>query len=103
MARNGLITICSFVAPSEEVRQRARESVGDDLLIVHVDAPVEVCRERNHAFYEAAEEEGLETIPGVNLPYEAPENPDVTLTTDTLSIEDSVERLMALLEEKGAF
>ena len=103
MARNGLITICSFVAPSEEVRQRARESVGDDLLIVHVDAPVEVCRERNHAFYEAAEEEGLETIPGVNLPYEAPENPDVTLTTDTLSIEESVERLMALLEDKGAF
>jgi len=103
MARNGLITICSFVAPSEEVRQRARESVGDDLLIVHVDAPIELCRERNRKFYEAAEEDGLETVPGVNLTYEAPENPDVRLTTDTLSIEESVERLMALLEEKGAF
>ena len=103
MANNGLITICSFVAPSEEVRQRAKESVGDNLLIVHVDAPVEVCRERNRAFYDAAEERELETVPGVNLPYEAPEDPDLRLNTDSLSIEESVERLIALLEERGAF
>ena len=85
------------------VRQRAKGSVGDDLLIVHVDAPVEVCRERNQAFYDAAEERELKTVPGVNLPYEVPKNPDLRLNTDSLSIEESVERLIALLEERGAF
>ena len=104
MARNGLITICSFVAPSDDVRQKARESVGDDFLLVHVDAPLEVCMERDEdGIYETAREQGLDTIPGVNFPYEAPADADLVLPTAEIAVEESVERLLALLEEKGAF
>ncbi|MBD3649120.1 MAG: adenylyl-sulfate kinase, partial [Pseudomonadales bacterium] len=104
MNQAGVITICSFVAPSEEVRQKARDTVGDDFLLVYLNAPLDVCKERDEdGIYEAAEEEGIDTIPGVNLPYEEPQNPDLILPTHEISVEESVERLLKLLEDRGAF
>jgi bifunctional enzyme CysN/CysC len=104
MNRAGLIVICAFVAPSEEVRQKARESIGNDMLIVHVDAPLEVCQERDlSGVYEAAEKNGLDTIPGVSYPYDVPRDPDIVLQTDKLTVEESVNSLIALLEQKDTF
>lgn len=104
MNRAGLIVILAFVAPSEEVRAKAKESVGNDMLVIHVDAPLEVCQARDQSgVYQAAEEDGLDTIPGVTYPYDVPENPDLVLATDTLSIDESVDRLIRLLEEKDTF
>ena len=42
-------------------------------------------------------------FPGVSSPYEPPANPDLVLTTDKLSIDDCVQRIMALLEQKQVF
>ena len=47
ISNNGIITICSFVAPNALVRKKARESVGDNLLLVYLSAPLETCRERD--------------------------------------------------------
>lgn len=96
----GMIAICSLVAPSAETRDKARELVGGDYLEIYLSAPLEVCRERDQdGIYEAAEEN---TVPGVNLNYEAPSNPDLILPTHEISVEDSVERLIKLLEDHGA-
>lgn len=104
MNQAGLIAICSFVAPSEEVRQKARESVGEDFLLAHVHAPLEVCMERDQdGIYKAADEKGIDTIPGVNILFEEPENPEIVLPTHEISVDESVERLVRLLEENGAF
>jgi len=104
MNQAGVIVICSLVAPSTAVRQKARELVGDDFLEVYLSAPLEVCQLRDQdGIYKAVDEEGLDTIPGVNLPYEAPEQPDLTLLTHEISVEDSVEKLLTLLEKSGAF
>ena len=66
MNQAGIITICSFVAPSDEVRKRARKTIGEDFLLVHLSAPLEVCRERDtDGIYQAND---VDTIPGVNLP-----------------------------------
>ena len=44
----GVISIAAFVAPDEAVRQKAAEVIGRDrFLVVHLDAPIEVCRERD--------------------------------------------------------
>ncbi|MFN3236290.1 MAG: sulfate adenylyltransferase subunit CysN [Pseudomonadales bacterium] len=100
MMEAGNIVICSLVAPSAEARAKAKQLIGDDFLEVYVDAPLEVCQERDQdGIYQA---DGVDTIPGVNLNYEAPESPDLVLPTHELSIEDSVERLVKLLEDKGA-
>jgi bifunctional enzyme CysN/CysC len=100
MMEAGNIVICSLVAPSAEARAKAKQLIGDDFLEVYVDAPLEVCQARDQdGIYQA---DGVDTIPGVNLNYEAPENPDLVLATHELSVEDSVERLVKLLETKGA-
>lgn len=104
MTQAGLITICSFVAPSEVVREKARESIGDDFLLAWVNAPIEVCMERDKdGIYKVADAQGIDTIPGVNIPFEEPENPDIILPTHEISVDESVERLIKLLEDKGAF
>jgi bifunctional enzyme CysN/CysC len=101
MNQTGIITICSFVAPSDVVRKKARETVGEDFLLVYLSAPLEVCRERDtDGIYEA---EGVDTIPGVNLPYDVPEDAELVLATHEISVEESVEKLLALLEKSGAF
>jgi bifunctional enzyme CysN/CysC len=100
MMEAGNIVICSLVAPSAEARAKAKQLIGDGFIEVYVDAPLEVCQERDQdGIYQA---DGVDTIPGVNLNYEAPENPDLVLPTHELSVEDSVERLVKLLEDKGA-
>lgn len=101
----GLICIAGFVAPSEEVRQRAAAEVGEDkFLTVHLSAPVEVCRERDQdGHYALADSGEIANFPGVSAPYEAPKNPDLVLPTHELSVKECVDKLMALLEEKKVF
>ena len=101
MNQAGLITICSFVAPSDDVRKRARETIGGGFLLVYLSAPLEVCKEREgDGIYDA---EGVDTIPGVNLPFDVPEDAELVLPTHVLSVEESVEKLLELLETSGAF
>ena len=103
MTDAGLITIGAFVAPSEEIRQRARETLGDSLITVHLNAPLEVCRERDTTgLYASADQDGLDSVPGVTLPFDPPVNPDLVLPTHELSVDESVERLIELLRERGA-
>ena len=104
MNQAGIITICSFVAPADAVRKKARATIGDDFLLVYLNAPLAVCKERDtEGFYAAVDKEGLDTVPGVNLPYDVPEDADLILPTHEISIEESVERLLLLLENQGAF
>jgi bifunctional enzyme CysN/CysC len=99
----GLISICAFVAPSAEVRAKAMEVIGSDrFLEIHLDAPVEVCRERDQSSFQrsGADSEGVD-IPGVTSPYEAPASPALHLKTDQQSVDECVEEILSLLEARG--
>ena len=98
---SGLICICSFVAPSADVREKARELIGQDSFIeIFLSAPIEVCRERDTKdHYKKADSGELRDIPGLSAPYDIPKSPDLTLETDKLSIEECVDRIMRLLEK----
>ncbi|MEM7466098.1 MAG: sulfate adenylyltransferase subunit CysN [Pseudomonadota bacterium] len=99
---SGMICLAAFVAPSEEVRQRVAAEIGDDrFLVVHLSAPVEVCRERDQdGHYALADEGEIANFPGVSAPYDAPTKPDLVLATHELSINECVDQLVTLLEEK---
>jgi bifunctional enzyme CysN/CysC len=99
----GLICIGAFVAPNEEVRQRAAEVVGRDrFLVVYLSAPVEVCRQRDtDGHYPLADSGELPNFPGVSSPYEQPVSPDLTLPTHELPVADCVDAILKLLEERG--
>jgi len=100
----GLISICAFVAPDAEIREKAGASIGDDFILVYLSASLDVCKERGDSdFYKVADKDWIDTVAGVSVPYDIPENPDLILPTHEISIDESVERLVELLKQEGAF
>ncbi|MBP86019.1 MAG: bifunctional sulfate adenylyltransferase subunit 1/adenylylsulfate kinase [Planctomycetaceae bacterium] len=99
----GLICIAAFVAPSEEVRQRAAEVVGDDrFIVVHLSAPVEICRERDtDGHYPLADSGEIANFPGVSAPYDEPASPDLVVPTHEQSVNNSVDAILKLLEDRS--
>ena len=74
----------------------------DRFLVVHLNAPVDVCRERDQeGLYGKADAGEIANFPGVSSPYEAPVKPDLVLATDELSIDDCVGQIMAMLDARG--
>ena len=98
----GLICIGAFVAPREDVRQRAAQVVGPErFLVVHLDAPLEVCRQRDQGGqYARADNGSIASFPGVSAPYEPPANPDLVLPTHEVSVEQCAERIWDLLQQR---
>ena len=99
---NGLICVCAFVAPGEEVRAKARDLIGSErFLVVHLDAPVEVCRERDtEGLYGAADKGEIANFPGVTFDYEPPKDPDLTLPTGQWDVDRCVDAIVELLRER---
>jgi bifunctional enzyme CysN/CysC len=100
---SGIIVIAAFAAPKADVRDRARELVGPErFLVVHLDAPVEVARQRDaEGLYDAADRGEIPQFPGVSATYDVPENPDLTLDTATVDQATNVGRIIDLLTERG--
>lgn len=98
----GLICICAFVAPSEDVREKARKLIGEDhFLEVYLTASEEECRKRDsQGVYKKAEKGELKEFPGVSAPYDIPKSPDLVLDTDKLTVDECVDRIIRLLENR---
>ena len=98
LSRNRVVVLASVISPYREVRDEVRALHGDRFFEVHVAAPVEVCAARDvkglYARHRAGEITGLT---GVDDPYEEPLAPELVLTTDSESVDDSVERLWQAL------
>jgi len=99
----GIICIAAFVAPNATVRNKVAGVVGTDrFLTVHVDAPIELCRERDtRGQYAAADAGKLTNFSGVTAPYEVPELPDVVLKTGEQSVDECANAVIELLASKG--
>ena len=98
----GLICLASFVAPSEDVRQKVGTLIGEDrFLVVHVATSLEVCRARDtKGQYKLADAGELPNFPGVTAKYEAPPNPELTLNTADQSIDACADAVIELLRSK---
>lgn len=93
---SGIICINSFISPSRDMRQLARDIVGTDNFIeVYINAPLEVCEARDvKGLYQKARQGLIKGFTGIDDPYEAPENPEIEIRTDQLSLEASVNVIM---------
>ena len=98
----GLICLAAFLAPEESVRQKAAEVVGRErFVVVHLDAPVDVCRARDQeGLYSKADSGEIANFPGVSAPYETPPKPDLVLDTAKLPVDECVKQVIALLAER---
>lgn len=91
----GLVTICSFISPTEDIRKMAKEIVGDGYVEVYVDCPVEVCEARDvKGLYAKARKGEIPDFTGISAPFDVPKNPDVAVDTANQSLENSHQDLV---------
>ncbi|HRX30139.1 MAG TPA: adenylyl-sulfate kinase [Saprospiraceae bacterium] len=97
----GIITICSFISPTEESRAIARNIIGDqDFKLIYINTPLEECEKRDvKGLYKKARNGEIKGFTGIDDPFEAPKNPDLELNTTSTVIEDNIEKLMSLFPD----
>lgn len=95
----GIITICSFVSPTRAIRDQARTIIGtDDFNEVYVNAPIEVCEQRDvKGLYKKARAGEIRNFTGIDSPFEAPGNPFLELRTDLQDLETCKNELLAAI------
>lgn len=89
----GMITICSFISPTDEIRSMARNIIGEeDFIEIFLSPPLEVCETRDvKGLYKRARAGEIKDFTGISSPFEAPKNPDVEIDTSVVNIKDSVD------------
>ena len=99
----GIITLAAFVSPTEELRTLARDIIGaDDFKEIFVATPLEECERRDvKGLYARARRGEVKNFTGISAPFEAPQNPALVLDTTDTPVEESVGKVLALLEEAG--
>jgi adenylylsulfate kinase len=101
----GIISVTSFISPYKAARDMVRklhEDANIPFLEVHVDCSLEEAEKRDpKGLYKKARAGEIKGFTGIDDPFEAPENPEITIKTHELSIEESVQTLLDALEERG--
>lgn len=99
---SGIITIAAFISPDNRMREMAARIIGeDDFLEVFVNTPLAVCEQRDvKGLYAKARRGEIKEFTGISSPFEEPEHPALRLDTSVLGIEQSVEKLLALVLPK---
>jgi adenylylsulfate kinase len=92
----GVIVLSAFISPFKADREQVKAIVGSSNYIeVFVDTPLEICEQRDvKGLYKKARAGEVKNFTGIDSPYERPESPDLVIKTETLTVEQSVERLL---------
>lgn len=101
----GIITLNSFITPTEEIRERVRQIVGEENIIdVWVNPPLEECERRDtKGLYKKARAGEIKNFTGISSPFDPPKNPALELDTQKLSIEECVEKMLEVVLPKIKF
>lgn len=101
----GLMIICAFISPNSEDRQSIKSIVGEDRFVeVYVNCSVDVCEKRDvKGLYAKARKGIIPHFTGVSAPYDAPVLPDVEVRTAEETIEESVSKIIKLVESLSTY
>lgn len=98
----GLIVLTAFISPYQKDRENAREIIGDDFFEIYVSTPIEECEKRDvKGLYKKARNGEIPNFTGITSPYEMPENPDMEINTQEVSLEDAINSIIERLEGKA--
>jgi adenylylsulfate kinase len=91
----GIICINSFISPTNEVRNIARNIIGEkDFVEVYIHAPLEVCEQRDvKGLYKRARAGEVKEFTGISATYEIPQKPDIVIQSYGKTIQESAEEL----------
>lgn len=90
----GIVTINCFVSPTKDIRQQAKEILGNDMVEVFVNTPFEECEKRDvKGLYAKAQAGEIKNFTGLDAPFEAPETPFLDVKTVGRSVEECAKEI----------
>jgi bifunctional enzyme CysN/CysC len=97
MVDAGIVVITAFISPFKAERNMARALFEDgEFVEVFVDTPLSLAESRDpKGLYKKARKGELPNFTGIDSPYEAPENPEMRVYTDTQDLDEIVKSLIA--------
>lgn len=101
LSKHGAVAISAAISPYRAVRDHVRSQI-TNFIEVFVDTPLELCIQRDvKGMYKKALAGQMKNFTGIDDPYEAPLNSELTIKTAHETAEKSAARVLAYLEEKG--
>jgi adenylylsulfate kinase len=101
----GIITLAALISPFAKSRNQVRNLFsGRDFIEVYCRCPLVECARRDtKGLYKKAESGETKNFTGVSSPYEEPLNPELLLNTNSQTLEECVNKVIALLEKRKLF
>jgi adenylylsulfate kinase len=101
-ANCGIVTLASFITPTEAIRQMAKDIIGEDKYIeVYVSTSLEACEGRDvKGLYDKARQGIIKNFTGIDSVFETPNNSEIILSTEGQTIDETVETLYQFIINK---
>lgn len=98
----GVITICSLISPTEEIRTMAKKIIGEaDYMEVFIHCPIEVCESRDvKGLYKKARAGEIKNFTGIDSPFEAPTQPALEVRTDLQDLDTCLEQILKAVDSR---
>ena len=102
MVEAGNVVLAAFVSPYKKDRQNVKNILKNSNFVeIYVNTSVEECEKRDvKGLYKKARAGEIKNMTGISAPYEAPENPDLEIITENLTIEQSVNEVLKYIQPK---
>lgn len=99
----GLIVLTAFISPFQEERDKVRTLVEDgEFIEVFIDTPLKVCESRDpKGLYKKARSGDIPNFTGISSPYEAPEQAELHINNNKMTIEECADEVISYLMKKG--
>jgi bifunctional enzyme CysN/CysC len=95
----GLVCITAFISPYRDDRHRARAAAPNTFHEIFISADLETCERRDpKGLYKKARSGEIAAFTGVSAPYEAPASPELTVDTETHSVDECVAQIVVYVE-----
>lgn len=101
LSRNGVITLVGLISPFRTFRQYARDEIGD-FIEVFIDTSLDECIKRDpKGLYKKALAGEIKDLTGLQDPYEAPEDPELVIPTEEVTVGEAADMVIETLREHG--
>jgi adenylylsulfate kinase len=98
----GTLVIAAFIAPLQKNRDQLKDIIGEDNFVeIFVNTSIEECERRDmKGLYKKARAGEIQNFTGISAPYEIPVNPDIIISTENETIEESVDKIISFIMPK---
>lgn len=98
---NSIIALVSFISPFKEDRDLARKLINKDFVEIFIDCTIEECKKRDpKGLYKKAKNGEIKDFTGIGQEYEKPDNPEIIINSDIITVEQAVNTIINCLMEK---